>query len=105
MNLVLAKIIGYKPFDNGLDNYISPILSYEIDGKEYRCVMYLLTMENTEQNKLLYMNKEFVLSYNNKHPNRVKKIKEGKIDIDKRNILTFIILTLCWIYLFIMQTL
>ena len=49
------------------------------------------------------MNKEFVLSYNNKHPNRVKKIKEG--EIDKISILPFIILTIWWIYLFIMQKL
>jgi hypothetical protein len=60
-------------------------------------------MDDTEQNKLVNMNKEYILSYDYKNPNRVKKIKEGVIDI--KSILSFIILTIFWIYLFIMQTL
>ena len=70
--IVKARIIGFVPSSaESIIRHISPVFSYVVNNKEYRCVMYLLTCEDTEQNRLLYINKEYELYYDEKYPNRV----------------------------------
>ena len=51
--VVFGRTIGYETsLQGGWFRRISPILEYEIDGKKYRCVMFSLSCEDTEQNRL-----------------------------------------------------
>ena len=69
---VVAKVIGFEQnYNMSWYPQISPILEYEVDGKKYRCVMFLLTCEDTSENRLLYINKEYRLLYDENNPNRV----------------------------------
>lgn len=70
-NKVQGTVIGFETVNKSWTTVLVPILSYEVNGKKYRCVMHLLNCENTEQNKLIYMNKQYTLYYDENHPNRV----------------------------------
>ena len=67
---VLAHIIDF--YKKG--NTIYPVYSYELDGKKYRCVMCLLSCEDTKENREKYMNEERKFSCYKKYPNELTLI-------------------------------
>jgi len=69
---VKGTVIGFENTPGQWYPGISPIISYEVNGKTYRCVMFTLQCEDTSQNRLLYINKEYTLYYYEKYPNRVR---------------------------------
>jgi hypothetical protein len=92
---VRATVIGFESVPNQWYPCISPILSYEVNGKKYRCVMYMLQCDDSYQNRLSYINKEYTLYYTENFPNRVRTSTIYKKNLIAYLLILFIMIMMC----------